>query len=59
MHVSTQLMEMNTELFDAHNKKQENKNSLLAEIENLLNEKIIIEVLDYNRNNDISLRWNN
>lgn len=35
------------------------KNSLFTEIENLLNEKIIIEGLDYNRKNDISLKWNN
>lgn len=34
------------------------KNSLFTEIENLLNE-IIIEGLDYNRKNDISLKWNN
>lgn len=32
------------------------KNSLFTEIENLLNEKIIIEGLDYNRKNDISLK---
>lgn len=47
-------MEVTTKLFDVHNRKQE-KNSLLAEIENLLNEKIIIEGLDYNRNNNIPL----